>query len=74
MKNDEDLELERLRDRIYGVELNELTHDVIGAAIEVHRTLGAGFAESVYEEALCHELELRGIPFARQPVFKLSYK
>src|SRR4029453_8219963 len=74
MDDDEDLELERLKNRIYGVELNELTHDVIGAAIEVHRALGAGFAESVYEKALCHELELRRIPLAKQRVFNLTYK
>lgn len=38
-----------------------LTEAIIGAAIEVHRLLGPGLLESIYEEALCHELELRGI-------------
>jgi len=47
---------------------------VIGAAIEVHRHLGPGFAESVYEEALAIELELRGIAFARQPEIQIVYK
>lgn len=42
----------------------ELAHQVIGAAIEVHRTLGPGFLESVYEEALCAELELLGNPIS----------
>ena len=55
-------------------ERSELTGVVIGAAIEVHRVLGPGFLESVYEEALCVELQLRGIPFKRQPVVAVNYK
>ena len=55
-------------------EVEELAHAVIGAAIEVHRVLGPGLAEAVYEEALCIELDIRGIPFARQPVVTVSYK
>ncbi len=54
--------------------LDHLARDVIGAAIEVHRSLGPGFLESVYEEALCVELRLRGIPFARQVVIAVGYK
>lgn len=46
-------------------ELNELTGKVIGAAIEVHRILGPGFLESVYEEALTVEFGLRRIRFSR---------
>ncbi|MGB7200931.1 MAG: GxxExxY protein [Pyrinomonadaceae bacterium] len=38
-----------------------LTQKIIGAAIEIHRTLGPGLLESIYEEALCHEFDLRGI-------------
>ena len=54
--------------------LDRLAHEVIGAAIEVHRQLGPGLLESVYEEALCIELTLRGIPFVRQPTIAVSYK
>lgn len=54
--------------------LDELAHAVIGAAIEVHRVLGPGFLEEHYEEALCIELELRGIPYERQVVLALDYK
>ena len=43
-----------------------LTEQIIAAAVEVHRHLGPGLLESIYEEALCYELELRGIPFERQ--------
>ena len=57
-----------------GAELDAIAHRVIGAAIEVHRTLGAGFLESVYEEAMCVELNLRRIPFARQVPVGVEYK
>lgn len=52
----------------------DLTHAIIGAAYEVHGTLGAGFLESVYEKALAQELTLRGIPFKRQVRIPISYK
>jgi hypothetical protein len=48
-------------------ELDRLAHAVIGAAIEVHRALGPGLLEAVYESALRIELEQRAIPFVRQP-------
>lgn len=56
------------------MDLNELTHEVISAAIEVHRTLGPGLLGSAYEQCLCHELEMRGIPFERQKELPIEYK
>ena len=53
---------------------DSLAKAVIGAAIEVHRHLGPGYLESVYEEALCIELELRQIPFVRQASIAVDYK
>ena len=53
---------------------DELTEKIIGAAIEVHRVLGPGLLESVYEEALCVELQLRGISFQRQVEIDVIYK
>ena len=47
-------------------ELDRLAYEVIGAAIAVHRELGPGFLESIYEEALTIELTERGIPFRQQ--------
>lgn len=55
-------------------EVDRLAHEVIGAAIEVHRYLGAGFLESVYEEALAFELAERRIPYQRQAPVRLWYK
>jgi GxxExxY protein len=55
-------------------ELNQLTNAVIGAAIEVHRKLGAGLLESLYENALAIELTERRIPFQRQVVVPVTYK
>jgi GxxExxY protein len=54
---------------------NELSNVIIGAAIEVHRVLGGpGLLEDVYEEALCHELELRGLAVQRQVGVAIEYK
>ena len=52
----------------------EVTGEVIGAAIEVHRALGPGLLESAYEECLCRELSLRGTPFVRQLHLPVEYK
>lgn len=51
-----------------------LTERIIGAAMEVHRLLGPGLLESIYEEALSHELELQEIPFERQKEVDVHYK
>lgn len=53
---------------------DELTERIIGAAIEVHRVLGPGLLESIYEEALAIELELRGISIERQVEATVEYK
>ena len=50
------------------------TNEVIGAAIEVHRNLGPGLLESVYEACLCKELTHRGIAHARQVTLPVTYK
>jgi GxxExxY protein len=52
----------------------ELTEKIIGAAIEVHRALGPGLLESAYEECLCRELGLHGLPFQRQVSLPIEYK
>jgi len=52
----------------------QLTHAIIGAAIEVHRELGPGLLEAVYEECLCHELKTRGMPFERQKAIPVVYR
>ena len=54
--------------------VNELTHEIIGAAIEVHRSLGPGLLESSYRECLCRELTLRGIGFRREYGLPVEYK
>jgi GxxExxY protein len=51
----------------------DLTAGIISAAIAVHKILGPGFLESIYEEALCIELARRNIPFERQKIIRLTY-
>jgi GxxExxY protein len=52
----------------------DLTEQILGAAIEVHKSLGPGLMESAYEECLCHELNLRGLRFERQVTVPVGYK
>jgi len=54
--------------------VNELTYEVIGAAMEVHRSLGPGLLESSYRECLCRELFLRGVSFRREQGLPFEYK
>lgn len=56
------------------VRIDALARTVLEAAFEVHRCLGPGFLESVYEEALVTELGLRNVTFARQTVIGVDYK
>jgi GxxExxY protein len=51
-----------------------ITEAIIGAAIEVHRSIGPGLLESAYEQCLCHELHLRRISFERQKPLPVIYK
>jgi GxxExxY protein len=56
------------------MDLNDLSNTIVGAAIEVHKLVGPGLLESAYEECLCHELVLRGVPFERQKNLPVVYK
>lgn len=67
-------ETQRTQRKAEIMEINELTKEVIGAAMEVHRALGPGLLESAYEECLCHELSVRGIPFERQKPLPVVFK
>ena len=53
---------------------DEKTYKIIGAAMEVHRELGCGFLEAVYQEALGREFTTQRIPFRSQPVIEIRYK
>ena len=53
---------------------DERTYRIIGASIEVHKELGCGFLEAVYQEALEKEFRIQGIPFMAQPVVEIRYK
>jgi GxxExxY protein len=52
----------------------ELSYKIVGAALEVHHLLGPGFLESVYSEALAHELRLQGLPHTREVPLEVHYK
>ena len=56
------------------MEINKITEQIIGAAIEVHRQLGPGLLESAYEECLCYELRLKGLKYTRQQTLPIVYK
>ncbi len=54
--------------------LKEEAYAVVGACMEVHRELGPGFLEAIYQESLAIELGMRGIPFEREPSLRVHYK
>ncbi len=54
--------------------LDDLTYEIIGAAIEVHKHLGPGLLESVYQKCFLHELTLRGLAWECQQSVDLKYK
>ena len=56
------------------IQINKLSSMIIGAAIEVHRTLGPGLLESTYEKCMSHELTLRGLSFESQKPLSVNYK
>ena len=66
-RGDAEISAEKMRE-------NEITDKIIGAAIEVHRHLGAGLLESAYEECLCYELSQAGLSFIRQVYMPIHYK
>jgi GxxExxY protein len=55
-------------------ELDRLTHEIIGAAIEVHRLLGHGLKEGMDGNALCREFDLRGVAYQREHCVEVAYK
>ena len=58
----------------YEMNIDDLTGEIIGAVIEVHKALDPGLMESVYEECLCHESDLRRIHYKRQRALPVEYK
>ena len=54
--------------------VNDITFEIRGAIYEVYKELGPGMLESVYEEALCFELERRGLAIERQKQVPINYK
>ncbi len=54
--------------------LNIITEKIIGCAIEVHRTLGPGLLESIYETALCYEFDVNNIKYEKQVTVPINYK
>ena len=67
--------IRRLR-RLHGLDImnDKRTYKIIGAAMEVHRELGCGFLEAIYQEALGREFTTQMIPFRSQPVIEVKYK
>ena len=66
--------MSKLKTRRESDQDDPLTYDILGAAIEVHRRLGPGLLEGLYEEALCIELDERKLRFERQKLLALDYR
>ena len=66
----EELTLGSSKDLLYKQE----SYEIIGACMEVHKELGPGFLEPVYQEALCYELRARDIPFEKEKALRVNYK
>ena len=64
----------RMRPTTMHTPIHDISSAIIGAAIDVHRTLGPGLLESAYEQCLAHEFSLRQIPFERQKPLQVDYK
>jgi len=64
----------QVKDNTPAEELNDLSHEVIGAAIEVHQEMGPGLLEGVYERCLIEELQTRGIKVEQQVQLPIKYK
>ena len=56
------------------MDINRLSSNIIGAAIEVHKTLGPSLLESAYKQGICHEMSLRRLSFERQKPLPVIYK
>jgi GxxExxY protein len=54
--------------------LQKESYEIIGICMEVHRTLGKGFLEIVYKDALEYEFNVRGIPYEREKLYEIQYK
>jgi len=61
-------------ERSMSTDLNKLSNEVIGATVEVHRTLGPGLLESSYRKCLCRELALRQLPYQKEWPLPVNYK
>jgi hypothetical protein len=66
--------MQRERSTEPSVAADDVARVVVDSAVKVHRALGPGFGESVYEAALCHELGVRGLRFERQAVVRVTYR
>jgi GxxExxY protein len=68
------IKLPQRTQRAQRLEVNELTEKIIGCAIEVHKQLGPGLLESIYENALCIELNICGLKYQKQVSVPVIYK